>query len=97
MAEAAFHLGSSAIALAFVTEGLVRPALILGDHLARLTELAHRYAGREPDLADLCVIRLSELNPMYPVITTDLNDFRAYRRGRREAIPLIHPLIEPRP
>ena len=91
LAETAFHLGSAGIALAFVSEGLVRPALVLGDHLARLTELALRYADREPDLADLCLIRLSELNPRYPVITTDLNDFRVYRRGRREAIPLIHP------
>ena len=91
LAETAFHLGSSALALAFVNEGLVRPALVLGDHLARLTELAQRYSGRQPDLADLCLIRLSELNPRYSVITTDLNDFRIYRRGRREAIPLIHP------
>jgi uncharacterized protein len=91
LAEAAFHLGSSAIALAFVTQGLVRPALVLGDHLTRLTELALRYTDREPDLADLCLIRLSELNPRHPVITTDLNDFRVYRRGRRETIPLIHP------
>jgi predicted nucleic acid-binding protein len=91
LAEAAFHLRNSALVLAFVAQGLVRPALVLGDHLARLAELAHRYAGREPDLADLCVIRLSELNPRHPVITTDLNDFRVYRRGRREAIPLIHP------
>jgi uncharacterized protein len=91
LAETAFHLRNSAIVLAFVTDGLVRPALVLGDHLARLTELAQRYADREPDLADLCVIRLSELNPRHPVITTDSNDFRVYRRGRREAIPLIHP------
>jgi predicted nucleic acid-binding protein len=87
LAETAFHLGSSAVALAFVADGLVSPALVLGDHLARLAELAQRYA----DLADLCVIRLSELNPRHPVITTDLSDFRVYRRGRREAIPLIHP------
>jgi uncharacterized protein len=91
LAEAAFHLGSSAITMGFITEGLVRPALVLGDHLGRLTELAQRYADRQPDLADLCVIRLSELNPRHSVITTDLNDFRVYRRGRREAIPLIHP------
>jgi len=91
LAETAFHLGSSALALAFVNEGLVRPALVLGDHLARLTELSQRYSGRQPDLADLCLIRLSELNPRYSVITTALNDFRIYRRGRREAIPLIHP------
>ena len=49
--------------------------------------MALRYADREPDLADLCLIRLSELNPRHPVITTDWNDFRVYRRGRREAIP----------
>ncbi len=91
LAETAFHLGSSALALAFVNERLVRPVFVVSDHLPRLTELADRYADRKPDLADLCLIRLSELNPKYPVITTDLNDFRVYRRGRREAIPLIHP------
>jgi predicted nucleic acid-binding protein len=91
LAEAAFHLGSSALVLAFVGEGLVRPAFVLGDHLLRLEELAVRYADRKPDLADLCLIRLSELHPKYPVITTDLADFRVYRRGRREVIPLIHP------
>jgi uncharacterized protein len=85
LAEAAFHLRSSAIVLAFITEGLVRPALVLGDHLACLTELAQRYADRKPDLADLCIIRLSELNPRYPVITTDLNNFRVYRRGRKRS------------
>jgi predicted nucleic acid-binding protein len=91
LAESAFHLRSSALVLAFVSQGLVRPAFVLADHLARLTELAQRYADREPDLADLCLIRLSELNPRYPVITTDLADFRIYRRGRREGIPLMHP------
>lgn len=91
LAETAFHLRSSALALAFVTEGLVRPVLTVADHLDRLSELAGRYADQEPDLADLCLIRLSELYPKHPVITTDLADFRVYRRGRREAIPLIHP------
>ena len=71
--------------------GLVRSALVLSEHISRLAELAARYADRQPDLADLCLIRLSELHPRYPVITTDLADFRVYRRGRREVIPLIHP------
>jgi predicted nucleic acid-binding protein len=91
LAEAAFHLGSSQLVLAFVQEGLVRPAFVVSDHLSRITELAAKYADRHPDLADLCLIRLSELHPLYPVITTDLADFRVYRRGRREVIPLIHP------
>jgi predicted nucleic acid-binding protein len=91
LAETAFHLGSSSVVLAFIREGLVRPAFVIGEHLARLAELAARYADRSPDLADLCLIRLSELHPRHSVITTDLADFRIYRRGRREAIPLIHP------
>lgn len=91
LAETAFHLGNSALVLAFVRDGLVRPALAIEDHLSRLAELAERYADRQPDLADLCLIRLSEMYPDYPVITTDLADFRIYRRGRREAIPIIHP------
>ncbi len=91
LAEAAFHLGNAALVLASVREGLLRPAFIIADHLERLAELANRYADRAPDLADLCLIRLSEMHPRHPVITTDLRDFRVYRRGRREAIPLIHP------
>jgi predicted nucleic acid-binding protein len=91
LAETAFHLGSSALVLSFLRDGLVRPAFVVAEHISRLAELAARYADRGPDLADLCLIRLSELHPKYPVITTDLADFRVYRRGRREAIPLIHP------
>jgi predicted nucleic acid-binding protein len=91
LAETAFHLGSSALVLAFLRDGLARSALVLTEHVSRLVELAVRYADRKPDLADLCLICLSELHPRYPVITTDLADFRVYRRGRREVIPLIHP------
>ena len=91
LAETAFHLGSSALVLALLRDGMVRSEFTLSEHTLRLAELAARYADRKPDLADLCLIRLSELHPRYPVITTDLADFRVYRRGRREIIPLIHP------
>ena len=91
LAETAFHLGNATLVLAMVQEGLVLPQLSVSSHLTRLAELATRYADRKPDLADLCLIRLSELNPSLAVITTDVRDFRVYRRGRREMIPLLHP------
>jgi uncharacterized protein len=91
LAETAFHLRSVDLVLEFVRDGLIVPAFTVADHITRLMELARRYADRTPDLADLCLIRLSELHPRHHVITTDLKDFRVYRRGRREAIPLIHP------
>jgi uncharacterized protein len=95
LAETAFHLRNSALVLAMLHEGLVQVRFVLSEHFSRVAELAVRFADREPDLADLCLIRLSELYPRYPVITTDLSDFRVYRRGRREMIPLIHPVIAP--
>jgi hypothetical protein len=60
-------------------------------HLGQLTGLAARYADRQPDLADLCLIRMSELHPRHSVLTTDKADFRIYRRNKRETIPLICP------
>ena len=91
LAETAFHLGNARLVMGFIQEGLVRPAFVLADQIPRLAELAARYADRSPDLADLCLIRLSEMHPKLAVITTDVADFRIYRRGRREAIPLVHP------
>ena len=91
LAETAFHLGSVALVLDFVSDGLIRPAFLVTEHLERLRQLAARYADRKPDLADLCLIRLSELHPTHSVITTDLRDFKIYRRGRRGLIPLLHP------
>jgi len=90
LAETAWLLDTGR-ALSFVTEGLVRIAFPMPDHLDRLQELAARYQDRRPDLADLCLIRMSELHPKHFVITTDVTDFGVYRRGRREVIPLIHP------
>jgi len=77
--------------LAIVRDGLVVPALSLASEMSRLRQLAARYADRKPHLADLCLIRLSELHPKHSVITVDVTDFRVYRRNRREIIPLIYP------
>ena len=60
-------------------------------HLAQLDALAERYADRKPDLADLCLIRMSELHPRHPVVTVDREDFKVYRRNKREVIPIVAP------
>lgn len=91
LSEAAFHLQNSALVLAMVEEGLVSLSFDAKRHLRELRRLATRYADRAPDLADLCLIRLSELNPRHSVITVDTKDFAAYRRNGREVIPLVAP------
>ncbi|MGB2602947.1 MAG: PIN domain-containing protein [Candidatus Sulfotelmatobacter sp.] len=90
LAEAAFHLQSSQYVLELLKDNLVRIAFDCTKHLEHLHALATRYADRKPDLADLCLIRMSELYPRYTLITVD-EDFRVYRRNKREAIPLLCP------
>ncbi len=91
LAEAAFHLGSSADVLALVQDEMLRIAFDCARNLDQLRDLARRYQDRKPDLADLCLVRMSELYPRHPVITVDENDFRVYRRNKREVIPTICP------
>ncbi|MGA8269919.1 MAG: PIN domain-containing protein [Candidatus Sulfotelmatobacter sp.] len=91
LSETVFHVGSSEAPLKLVAEGLLQIAFDFTDQLEHLRELALRYADRKPDLADLCLIRMSELYPRHTVITVDEDDFRVYRRNKREAIPLLCP------
>jgi predicted nucleic acid-binding protein len=91
LAETAFHLRSSDHVLSMLRDNVVRVAFDCRTHLHHLHDLALRYADRRPDLADLCLICMSELYPRRPIITVDESDFRVYRRNKREVIPLICP------
>ena len=90
LSEAAFHLESSHATLALVSSGLLEVSFDCSQHIEKLQELAERYADRSPDLADLCLIRMSEMHPHHAIVTVD-TDFRVYRRNKREAIPLLCP------
>ena len=91
LAEAAFHLGSSAYVLSLLQDEMLRIAFDCTRNFDQLCDLARRYEDRKPDLADLCLVRMSELYPRHAVITVDENDFRVYRRNKREVIPTICP------
>lgn len=91
LAETAFHLESVPLALEMLKLQIVKLAFRCNEHLPELAHLAQRFADRKPDLADLCLIRMSELHPKHVVVTVDESDFRVYRRNRREAIPLLCP------
>jgi hypothetical protein len=58
--------------LMMLEERLVDLAFDCREHLEHLTALGRRYANRRPDLADLCLIRMSELYPRYSVVTAPI-------------------------
>lgn len=91
LSEAAFHLRSSEAVLDLVAAEMLQVDFDCSQNVEQLRELAARYVDRCPDLADLCLIRMSELFPRHTVVTVDEEDFRVYRRNKREAIPILCP------
>jgi uncharacterized protein len=91
LAEASFHLASAEYVLGLATNGMLKMDFGVAENLSQLAWLAARYRDRQPDLADLCLIRMSELHPNHSVVTVDESDFRVYRRNKRDIIPLLCP------
>lgn len=96
LSETASHLESSRLVVEMVQSGLVAPVFSLVKELRAIDQLAARYADRKPDLADLCLVRLSELYPGHRVATVDVRDFQVYRRNGRQVIPTATPPLTSR-
>lgn len=79
--------------MALMREGMLRVDFDLTENRDRIEVLAKRYEDRTPDLADLCLLCLSERLRDRPVITVD-TDFRIYRRHQREVIPVLMPPVQ---
>lgn len=59
------------------------------EHVA-VKKLMTKYANVPMSLADACLVRMTEIDHDLTVITLD-DDFRAYRRHGRQAVPVIMP------
>ena len=100
---APFHTCEAVITeLAFVIDDpvpglklIARGDLILGFELpaniARVLELLEKYRDRHMDLADACLVRMTELTDACKVWTVDKADFVLYRRHGRGVIPCEFP------
>jgi len=62
----------------------------LGAELAPVRALMKRFANVSMSLADACLVRMTELKSRRIVLTLD-DDFRVYRRNRRQPVPTITP------
>ena len=56
----------------------------------KIRAVMKRSAGRA-QLADACVVPLSELHTLARVLTCDRDDFRVYRRNRHDRMPMMAP------
>lgn len=67
------------------------PDFVLGNEAARVLALAAKYRDRPMDLADACLVRMTELTTRCRIWTVDRADFTAYRRHGRQIIPCEFP------
>jgi len=74
----------------FLRRGAVQFSFDLEAEYESVATLMQRYASVPMDLADACLVRMSEVHRDCCVFTTD-DDFLIYRRFGRQVIPLISP------
>jgi uncharacterized protein len=93
LAEAAAFCPDPVAVLKLVTRGdlIVDPDFSLAREVSHLASLAARYADRPMDLADACLVRMSEITPKCRIWTVDRADFSTYRRHGKNAIPCEFP------
>ncbi|QXD15868.1 hypothetical protein GQ464_002660 [Rhodocaloribacter litoris] len=94
LTEAAYVLYRSGGYPEAVMELVSAGALRVGFHMEKeadaLKNLLQRYRDIPMDLADACMVRMSELYPDSALLTVD-SDFLIYRKHERDVIPLITP------
>lgn len=73
-------------------DGIIQLPFEFEAQAVSIWQLLEKYADIPMDLADACVVRLSELFVHRVVWTVD-SDFKFYRRNQRAAIPLMAPWV----
>ena len=96
LAEAAYLLQEHAglapeKILALLERKVISVPFHLEEHAASVARLLERYRDQGMQLADACLVRMSELKRDCRVFTLDKEDFQVYRRFERQVIPLMAP------
>lgn len=91
MAEAAAMTGQPAAIVEMIDAEEIILAFDLAEQTSAVLSLLKKYRDRDMDLADACIVRMTELMRDCQVVTLDRADFGVYRRNGRELIPVILP------
>jgi predicted nucleic acid-binding protein len=78
------------VALEFIKSGVVTLKFDLQANVIFVANLMRKYRDQPMDLADACLVRMTELESRGLVVTTD-EHFRVYRRNGREVVPYVLP------
>ena len=82
--------GDPADVLEFIESGAIALEFQLSETVVNVRWLMGKYRDQPMDLADACLVQMSEYYPDCVIMTLD-SDFKVFRRRGREVIPLIIP------
>jgi uncharacterized protein len=95
LSEAVFLLrrlaGGPEKVIELVTRGVVIPSFRLEGEAPSVKRLLARYGEVPMDLADACLVRMTELQSNCVLLTIDSEFRNVYRRHGRQAIPTLLP------
>lgn len=91
LAEACSFFDDPRPVLTLVARGDLELSFDLAAEMPKVLALVTKYADQPMDLADACVVRMTELNERCKVWTVDRSDFTAYRRHGRQIVPCEFP------
>ena len=91
LTEVSASLGTPQPVLEMLQVGDLELAFQIGQHTPEVLALVRKYRDQGMDLADACVVRMSELLEDAIVYTVDKTDFSIYRRRSRHHIPCVFP------
>jgi uncharacterized protein len=86
---AGFSRGQNAL-FGLLENGALRIAFRIEDHISALRKLHQKYRDRPMSLADVCIVRMTEIYQQYTVLTLD-SDFTIYRKNGNEPLALLFP------
>lgn len=76
--------------IAMIERGVLDLSFRLADEVAAVTRMMRKYHDLPMSLADACLVQISRRHPGSIVLTLDA-DFRIYRSGTRQSIPVWMP------
>jgi uncharacterized protein len=86
-----YHKRDASIPLQLIERGVLILEFELAKSVPRVKRLMEKYADQPMDLADACLVAMSENFDDCELVTTDKTDFSVYRRFGRDVIPTVLP------
>ena len=90
LTEVAYLVDNPSLGLRMLVRGDLVIDFLLERQKERVLELLEKYSGRM-DLADACIVAMTEQEDRCQVWTVDETDFTIYRRHGRQRIPCAFP------